>query len=166
MGKSGEEGRAWDGERREQLPTPPHPANRKRTRIWERSDLFRILVVARAPIITSTAATVAQHDARIPRSYEQTIYVEGLLEKTGDTAGLDHPSPSRMLVLNNGSKFLYHPTKSRRLSYWMTSELTKYFLGLSDDAAVLFDDGCMAVELLDYREKRSKHPQPEKQDRT
>ncbi|KAH6889055.1 hypothetical protein BKA70DRAFT_1541250 [Coprinopsis sp. MPI-PUGE-AT-0042] len=98
-------------------------------------------------------------------SYEQTRYVEELLEKAEGMASLDHPSLSRMLVPEQWFQVPI-PKPDDCSSYWMTSELTGHFLCLSNDAKVLFDNGCMAAELLDYRAKRSRDSEPEKRDRT
>ncbi|KAH6916382.1 Spt20 family-domain-containing protein [Coprinopsis sp. MPI-PUGE-AT-0042] len=100
-------------------------------------------------------------------SYNRTRYVEELLEKTEDKAPslTIHLHPEHW-VLNNGSKFLYHNQMASLLDDIRAHRIPVDFLDLFDDARVPFYDGCMVVELLDYRAKRSRDPQPEKPDRT
>ncbi|KAF8159849.1 Spt20 family-domain-containing protein [Crassisporium funariophilum] len=91
--------------------------------------------------------------------YNRTRYVEHLLEKT---EGLPpsftvHLHPEYW-VLNNGSKFLYHNQIASLLDDIRGHRIPIDFLELFDSARVPFYDGCMVVELLDYRPQRSKEP--------
>ncbi|KAH6889046.1 hypothetical protein BKA70DRAFT_1121209 [Coprinopsis sp. MPI-PUGE-AT-0042] len=67
-----------------------------------------------------------------------------------------------MLVLNNGSKFLYQNQMASLLDDIRTHRVPPGPLMTVPDLA----SGCVVVKLLDYRATRSKHLEQEKQDRT
>ncbi|KAF7770675.1 hypothetical protein Agabi119p4_6649 [Agaricus bisporus var. burnettii] len=97
----------------------------------------------------------------------RTRAVDDLLTRTSN----DPPSFTVHLhqehwVLNNGSKFLYHNQTACILDDIRANRIPVDFLDLFDSAKVPFYDGCMIVELLDYRPQRNKEPTPEKPDRT
>jgi transcription factor SPT20 len=69
-------------------------------------------------------------------------------------------------TLNNGSKFLYNNPVASLLDDIQAHRIPVDFLELFDSAKVPFYDGCMIVELLDYRPQKSKDPPPEKPERT
>ncbi|KAJ7068910.1 Spt20 family-domain-containing protein [Mycena belliarum] len=84
--------------------------------------------------------------------YNRTRYVEDLLEKNAS-----HP-PSFSVhlhpdywTLNNASKFLYNTPISGLLDDIRAHRVPADFLDLFDAFKVPFFDGCMIVELLDYR---------------
>ncbi|RDB23428.1 SAGA complex subunit spt20 [Hypsizygus marmoreus] len=100
-------------------------------------------------------------------SYNRTRYVEELLEKTESLP----PSFSVHLhleywTLNNGSKFLYNNQIASLLDDVRAHRIPVDFLDLFEAAKVPFYDGCMIVELLDYRLHRDKEPTPDKPERT
>lgn len=89
--------------------------------------------------------------------YNRTRYVEELLERT------DALSPSFTVhlhleywTLNNGSKFLYNNQIASLLDDIRAHRIPVDFLELFEAARVPFYDGCMIVELLDYRPQRNK----------
>ncbi|KAJ7609066.1 Spt20 family-domain-containing protein [Roridomyces roridus] len=90
--------------------------------------------------------------------YNRTRYVEELLDKNEANA----PSFSVHLhpehwTLNNVSKFLYNTQISGLLDDIRAHRIPVDFLDLFDAVKVPFYDGCMIVELLDYRpQHRSK----------
>ncbi|PPQ70665.1 hypothetical protein CVT24_000673 [Panaeolus cyanescens] len=91
--------------------------------------------------------------------YNRTRYVEQLLEKTESSppSFTVHLYPEYW-VLNNGSKFLYHNQIASLLDDIRAHRIPVDFLHLFDQARVPFYEGCMIVELLDYRPQRSKEP--------
>ncbi|TFK23191.1 hypothetical protein FA15DRAFT_670690 [Coprinopsis marcescibilis] len=100
-------------------------------------------------------------------SYNRTRYVEELLDRTKD----DPPSLAIHLhadywILNNGSKFLYQNQMASLLDDIRAHRIPVDFLDLFDNARVPFYEGCMIVELLDYRVQQSKGGQQGEPDRT
>ncbi|KAF6753152.1 Spt20 family-domain-containing protein [Ephemerocybe angulata] len=100
-------------------------------------------------------------------SYNRTRYSEELLEK------IEHQPPSFTVhlhpeywVLNNGSKFLYHNQIASLLDDIRAHRIPVDFLDLFDAKRVPFYEGCMVVELLDYRAPKASLPQPEKPEKT
>ncbi|KAF9054635.1 Spt20 family-domain-containing protein [Panaeolus papilionaceus] len=91
--------------------------------------------------------------------YNRTRYVEQLLEKTESSppSFTVHLYPEYW-VLNNGSKFLYHNQIASLLDDIRAHRIPVDFLHLFDQARVPFYEGCMVVELLDYRPQKSKEP--------
>ncbi|KAL4066154.1 Spt20 family-domain-containing protein [Scleroderma yunnanense] len=65
-------------------------------------------------------------------------------------------------TLNGGPKFLYNNPVASFLDDVRAHRIPVDFLELFDSARVPFYDGCMVVELLDYRPKRAKDPPLEK----
>ncbi|KAF9499368.1 hypothetical protein BDN71DRAFT_1384099 [Pleurotus eryngii] len=99
--------------------------------------------------------------------YNRTREVEELLARAEN-----HP-PSFTVhlhpeywALNNGSKFLYNNHIASLLDDIRAHRIPVDFLSLFDTARVPFYDGCMIVELLDYRPQKDKDPSPDKPDRT
>ncbi|PPQ97862.1 hypothetical protein CVT26_013031 [Gymnopilus dilepis] len=87
--------------------------------------------------------------------YNRTREVEQLLQKT-------QSSPPSFVVhlhaehwiLNNGSKFLYNNQIASLLDDIRAHRIPVDFLDLFDQTQVPFYDGCMVVELLDYRSQK------------
>ncbi|KAH7885750.1 Spt20 family-domain-containing protein [Phlebopus sp. FC_14] len=73
---------------------------------------------------------------------------------------------SEYWTLNNGPKFLYNNPIASLLDDVRAHRIPVDYLELFDSAHVPFYDGCMLVELLDYRPKRSKDPPLEKPERS
>ncbi|KAF8993803.1 Spt20 family-domain-containing protein [Cyathus striatus] len=99
--------------------------------------------------------------------YNRTRFVEDLLERTSN----DPPSFTVHLhpehwVLNNGSKFLYHNQMAALLDDIRAHRIPVDFLDLFDAVRVPFYDGCLIVELLDYRPQRGQEPTPDKPEKT
>ncbi|KAF8074624.1 Spt20 family-domain-containing protein [Lyophyllum atratum] len=99
--------------------------------------------------------------------YNRTRYVEALLERTEALP----PSFTIHLhleywTLNNGSKFLYNNQIASLLDDVRAHRIPVDFLELFEAARVPFYDGCMIVELLDYRPQRNKEPTLERPERT
>ncbi|KAJ7036529.1 Spt20 family-domain-containing protein, partial [Mycena alexandri] len=70
-------------------------------------------------------------------------------------------------TLNNVSKFLYNTQISGLLDDIRAHRIPVDFLELFDAAKIPFYDGCMIVELLDYRpQQRNKEAAPDKPERT
>ncbi|KIJ65193.1 hypothetical protein HYDPIDRAFT_111086 [Hydnomerulius pinastri MD-312] len=69
-------------------------------------------------------------------------------------------------TLNNGPKFLYNNPVASLLDDVRAHRIPVDYLELFDSARVPFYDGCMLVELLDYRPKRAKDPPLEKPERS
>ncbi|OBZ73602.1 SAGA complex subunit spt20 [Grifola frondosa] len=103
-------------------------------------------------------------------SYNVTRSVEELLRA-------HQASPPSFMVklhpehwtLNNGNKFLYNSPAASLLDAIRAQRIPVDFLELFDTAKVPFYEGCMIVELLDYRLEKSKdsvspseNPEPEK----
>ncbi|KAI6044449.1 Spt20 family-domain-containing protein [Pisolithus marmoratus] len=65
-------------------------------------------------------------------------------------------------TLNNGPKFLYNSPVASFLDDIRAHRIPVDFIELFDSVHVPFYDGCMIVELLDYRPKRTKDPPPGK----
>ncbi|TFK39499.1 Spt20 family-domain-containing protein [Crucibulum laeve] len=99
--------------------------------------------------------------------YNRTRYVEELLEKTESQppSFTVHLHPEHW-ILNNGSKFLYHNQIASLLDDIRAHRIPVDFLDLFDASHTPFYDGCMIVELLDYRPQRNKEPTPEKPQKT
>ncbi|KAF8141930.1 Spt20 family-domain-containing protein [Boletus edulis] len=100
-------------------------------------------------------------------SYNITRSAEELLDKYES----DPPSFSIHLhpeywTLNNGPKFLYNNPVASLLDDVRAHRIPVDYLELFDSANVPFYDGCMLVELLDYRPKRAKDPPLEKPERS
>ncbi|KAG6855908.1 hypothetical protein H0H87_009514 [Tephrocybe sp. NHM501043] len=100
-------------------------------------------------------------------SYNTTRFVEDLLERTValPPSFTVHLHPEHW-TLNNGSKFLYNNQIASLLDDVRAHRIPVDFLDLFEAAKVPFYDGCMIVELLDYRPQRSKEPTPDKPERT
>ncbi|KAF8552879.1 hypothetical protein OG21DRAFT_1442848 [Imleria badia] len=99
--------------------------------------------------------------------YNITRSAEALLDKYES----DPPSFSIHLfpeywTLNNGPKFLYNNPVASLLDDVRAHRIPVDYLELFDSAHVPFYDGCMLVELLDYRPKRAKDPPLEKPERS
>ncbi|KAG1878706.1 Spt20 family-domain-containing protein [Suillus tomentosus] len=99
--------------------------------------------------------------------YNITRSAEQLLDLHEDAA----PSFSVHLypdhwTLNNGSKFLYNNPIASILDDVRAHRIPVDYLELFDSARVPFYDGCMLVELLDYRPKKAKDPPLEKPERS
>ncbi|KAJ6568358.1 Spt20 family-domain-containing protein [Mycena vulgaris] len=100
--------------------------------------------------------------------YNRTRYVEDLLEKNAS-----HP-PSFSVhlypdhwTLNNASKFLYNTPISGLLDDIRAHRIPVDFLDLFDSVKVPFYEGCMIVELLDYRpQQRNTEATLDKPERT
>ncbi|KAJ3501113.1 hypothetical protein NMY22_g19035 [Coprinellus aureogranulatus] len=100
-------------------------------------------------------------------SYNRTRYVEELLYKTdGQPPSFTVHLHPEYWILNNGSKFLYHNQIASLLDDIRAHRIPVDFLELFDSARVPFYEGCMVVELLDYRSQQFNQPQPEKPERT
>ncbi|KAF8166152.1 Spt20 family-domain-containing protein [Pholiota molesta] len=99
--------------------------------------------------------------------YNRTRSVEQLLDKTESLppSFTVHLHPEHW-VLNNGSKFLYHNQIASLLDDIRMHRIPVDFLDLFDSARVPFYEGCMIVELLDYRPQRSKEPPPKTPQKT
>ncbi|KAG6334563.1 hypothetical protein ID866_4518, partial [Astraeus odoratus] len=69
-------------------------------------------------------------------------------------------------TLNNGPKFRYNNPVASFLDDVRAHRIPVDFLELFDSARVPFYDGCMVVELLDYRPKKAKDPPLEKPERS
>lgn len=69
-------------------------------------------------------------------------------------------------TLNNGPKFLYNSPVASFLDDIRAHRIPVDFIELFDSVHVPFYDGCMIVELLDYRPKRVKDSPPEKPERS
>ncbi|KIM60570.1 hypothetical protein SCLCIDRAFT_1216637 [Scleroderma citrinum Foug A] len=69
-------------------------------------------------------------------------------------------------TLNAGPKFLYNNPVASFLDDVRAHRIPVDFLELFDSSRVPFYDGCMVVELLDYRPKRAKDPPLEKPERS
>lgn len=69
-------------------------------------------------------------------------------------------------TLNNGPKFLYNSPVASFLDDVRAHRIPVDFIELFDSVHIPFYDGCMIVELLDYRPKRAKDPAPEKPERS
>ncbi|KAJ8591021.1 hypothetical protein M405DRAFT_735816 [Rhizopogon salebrosus TDB-379] len=99
--------------------------------------------------------------------YNVTRSAEQLLEAYEDAL----PSFSLHLhpdywTLNNGPKFLYNNPVASLLDDVRAHRIPVDYLELFDSARVPFYDGCMLVELLDYRPKKAKDPPLEKPERS
>ncbi|KAF8649274.1 hypothetical protein AX16_005902 [Volvariella volvacea WC 439] len=98
--------------------------------------------------------------------YNRTREVEALLEHTQ----LLPPSFTVHLhteywTLNNGGKFLYNNQIASLLDDVRAHRIPVDFLELFDSAKVPFYNGCMVVELLDYRPQKNKEPSLETPER-
>ncbi|EIW59818.1 uncharacterized protein TRAVEDRAFT_28817, partial [Trametes versicolor FP-101664 SS1] len=94
--------------------------------------------------------------------YNTSRFIDGLL-KTHETSP---PSFTVRLyrehwTLNNGSKFLYNNQIASLLDDIRTRHIPVDFLELFDTAKLPFYEGCLIVELLDYRPNRSTDPELE-----
>ncbi|KAH9943857.1 Spt20 family-domain-containing protein [Amylocystis lapponica] len=69
-------------------------------------------------------------------------------------------------TLNNGSKFLYNNQIASLLDDIRAQRIPVDFLELFDEAKLPFYDGCMIVELLDYRPVKVSDPMLEVPDKT
>ncbi|KAJ8509503.1 hypothetical protein ONZ45_g8330 [Pleurotus djamor] len=99
--------------------------------------------------------------------YNRTREVEELLQRTESkppsfTVHL-HPE---YWSLNHGSKFLYNNHIASLLDDIRAHRIPVDFLEMFDTARVPFYDGCMIVELLDYRPQKQKDTSLDKPDRT
>ncbi|THU78942.1 hypothetical protein K435DRAFT_823988 [Dendrothele bispora CBS 962.96] len=99
--------------------------------------------------------------------YNQTRYVEDLLERNK----LNPPSFTVHLrndywTLNDGRKFLYSHQITSLLDDIRARRIPVDFLELFDKAKVPFYDGCMIVEILDYRPQKASEPDLETPERT
>ncbi|EJF64059.1 hypothetical protein DICSQDRAFT_81015, partial [Dichomitus squalens LYAD-421 SS1] len=98
--------------------------------------------------------------------YNTSRFVQGLLKDHENSP----PSFTVRLyrehwVLNNGSKFLYNNQIASLLDDIRSQHIPVDFLELFDAAKLPFYEGCLIVELLDYRPPKSSDPdleQPEK----
>ncbi|KAF8880178.1 transcription factor Spt20 [Infundibulicybe gibba] len=99
--------------------------------------------------------------------YNRTRYVEDLLERTEalPPSFTIHLHPEHW-TLNKGPKFLYNNPIASLLDDIREHRIPVDFLELFDSARVAFYDGCMVVELLDYRPQKNKEPSLEKPERT
>ncbi|KAF9244124.1 Spt20 family-domain-containing protein [Melanogaster broomeanus] len=99
--------------------------------------------------------------------YNITRSAEELL----DSHEFDPPSFSIHLypeywTLNNGPKFLYNNPIASLLDDVRAHRIPVDYLELFESARVPFYNGCMLVELLDYRSKRTKDPPLEKPEKS
>lgn len=69
-------------------------------------------------------------------------------------------------TLNNGPRFLYNNPVASLLDDVRAHRIPVDYLELFDSAGIPFYDGCMVVELLDYRPKKPKDPILEKPERS
>ncbi|KII87461.1 hypothetical protein PLICRDRAFT_142760 [Plicaturopsis crispa FD-325 SS-3] len=99
--------------------------------------------------------------------YNITRSVEELLERTNDKppSFTVHLYPDYW-TLNNGLNFLYTHQVASLLEDIRAHRIPVDFLELFDSAGVPFYDGCMIVELLDYRPQKSKDSPLEQPERT
>ncbi|KDQ50742.1 hypothetical protein JAAARDRAFT_199735 [Jaapia argillacea MUCL 33604] len=99
--------------------------------------------------------------------YNLTRSVQELLEKneSSQPSFTVHLYPEHW-TLNNGSKFLYNNQVASLLDDIRAQRIPVDFLELFDSARVPFYEGCLIVELLDYRPPKLKEPALEKPDRT
>ncbi|CAL1715167.1 unnamed protein product [Somion occarium] len=99
-------------------------------------------------------------------SYNTTRYMNELLDKHAP----DPPSFTVRLYPEHwtigGSRFLYNNQMASLLDDIQAQRIPNDFLELFDSAKVAFYDGCMIVELLDYRPLRVKDPVLETPERT
>ncbi|KAI0630606.1 Spt20 family-domain-containing protein [Trametes polyzona] len=94
--------------------------------------------------------------------YNTSRFIDGLL-KTHENSP---PSFTVRLyrehwTLNNGSKFLYNNQIASLLDDIRTRHIPVDFLELFDAAKLPFYEGCLIVELLDYRPSKSSDPELE-----
>ncbi|KAI0339411.1 hypothetical protein BDW22DRAFT_1300501, partial [Trametopsis cervina] len=92
-------------------------------------------------------------------AYNITRWVDELLEEHKNSP----PSFTIQLypehwTLNGGSKFLYNNQVASLLDDIRAQRIPADFLELFDTAGLPFYDGCMIVQLLDYRPPKSKDP--------
>ncbi|EKM50542.1 uncharacterized protein PHACADRAFT_213459 [Phanerochaete carnosa HHB-10118-sp] len=91
--------------------------------------------------------------------YNVTRSVEGLLaqHESSPPSFTVHLYPEHW-TLNNGSKFLYNNQVASLLDDIRAQRIPADFLELFDSANLPFYEGCMIVELLDYRPQKVKDP--------
>ncbi|KAI0675659.1 Spt20 family-domain-containing protein [Trametes maxima] len=99
--------------------------------------------------------------------YNTSRFVDGLL-KTHESSP---PSFTVRLyrehwTLNNGSKFLYNNQIASLLDDIRTRHIPVDFLELFDAAKLPFYEGCLIVELLDFRPTKTTEPELEQPERT
>ncbi|RPD64166.1 hypothetical protein L226DRAFT_460544 [Lentinus tigrinus ALCF2SS1-7] len=99
--------------------------------------------------------------------YNMSRFVQGLL-KTHENSP---PSFTVRLyreywTLNNGSKFLYNNQTASLLDDIRAQHIPVDFIELFDAAGLPFYEGCLIVELLDYRPAKSNEPELEQPERT
>ncbi|KAH9940890.1 Spt20 family-domain-containing protein [Epithele typhae] len=69
-------------------------------------------------------------------------------------------------ILNNGSKFLYNSQTASLLDDIRAQHIPVDFLELFDSANLPFYEGCLIVEILDYRPAKSTEPELEQPERS
>ncbi|KAJ7302940.1 Spt20 family-domain-containing protein, partial [Mycena albidolilacea] len=102
-------------------------------------------------------------------SYNRTRHAEELLGKNASQppSFSVHLHPEHWTLNNVSTKFLYNTQISCLLDDIRAHRIPVDFLDLFDAVKVPFYDGCMIVELLDYRpQQRNKEAAPDKPERT
>ncbi|KAJ7249507.1 Spt20 family-domain-containing protein [Mycena haematopus] len=102
-------------------------------------------------------------------SYNRTRHAEDLLEKNASQppSFSVHLRPEHWTLNNVSTKFLYNTQISCLLDDIRAHRIPVDFLDLFDAVKVPFYDGCMIVELLDYRpQQRNKETQPDRPEKT
>ncbi|KAH9893546.1 Spt20 family-domain-containing protein [Cubamyces lactineus] len=99
--------------------------------------------------------------------YNTSRFIDGLLKSHENSP----PSFTVRLyrehwTLNNGSKFLYNNQIASLLDDIRTRHIPVDFLELFDQAKLPFYEGCLIVELLDYRPTKSSDPELEQPEKT
>ncbi|KAI0794125.1 Spt20 family-domain-containing protein [Fomes fomentarius] len=99
--------------------------------------------------------------------YNMSRFVQGILKT------YDHSPPSFTVrlyreywTLNNGSKFLYNNQIASLLDDIRSQRIPVDFLELFDAARLPFYEGCLIVELLDYRPARGGEPELDTPDKS
>ncbi|KAF9558708.1 hypothetical protein CPC08DRAFT_736338 [Agrocybe pediades] len=91
--------------------------------------------------------------------YNRTRAVEELLAKTQSSPPtFTVHLHADYFVLNHGNKFSYHNPVAFLLDDIRAHRIPVDFLDLFDSEGVPFYEGCMIVELLDYRPSKSQEP--------
>ncbi|KAI0766658.1 Spt20 family-domain-containing protein [Trametes elegans] len=99
--------------------------------------------------------------------YNTSRFIEGLLKTTESSP----PSFTVRLyreywTLNNGSKFLYNNQVASLLDDIRTRHIPVDFLELFDTAKLPFYEGCLIVELHDFRPAKTNDPDLDEPDKT
>ncbi|KAF8621878.1 hypothetical protein AX15_007435 [Amanita polypyramis BW_CC] len=99
--------------------------------------------------------------------YNKARFVQDLLQRTeGKPPSFTVNLYPDYWSLNNGSRFHYHIPMASLLDDIRAQRIPVDFLETFDSARVPFYDGCMIVQLLDYRPQNHKDPVLEKPEQT